>query len=57
VQYVATLTGITAAQTVQEAGLFNQATTGTLFAHQLTGAVALQTAQDSLQITWQVTFN
>jgi hypothetical protein len=56
-QYVATLTGITAATTVQEAGLFNQAATGTLFAHQLTGAVALQTAQDSLQITWQVTIN
>jgi hypothetical protein len=56
-QYVATLTGITAATTVQEAGLFNASTAGTLFAHQLTGAVSLQTAQDSLQITWQVTIN
>jgi hypothetical protein len=56
IQYVATLTGITGTVTAQEAGLFNQLTSGTLFAHQLTGAVALQSAQDSLQVTWQVTF-
>lgn len=54
IQYVATLTGLTGV-TVQEAGLFNAATAGTLFAHQLTGAVTLSTASDSLQITWQVT--
>lgn len=57
VQYVATLTGITASTTVQEAGLFSAATAGTLFAHQLTGAYALSQAADSLQITWQVTFS
>ena len=57
IQYQATLTGISAAVTVQEAGLFNAATAGTLFAHQLTGAVALSSASDSLQITWQVTFS
>jgi hypothetical protein len=57
VQYVATLTGITASVTVQEAGLFNAATSGTLFAHQLTGAVALNNSADSLQITWQITFS
>jgi hypothetical protein len=54
IQYVATLTGLTSV-TVQEAGLFNALTAGTLFAHQLTGAVTLSTASDSLQITWQVT--
>lgn len=57
IQYVATLTNITASTTVQEAGLFNQATGGTLFAHQLTGPVALASAADSLQITWQVSFS
>lgn len=55
IQYQATLTGLSAAVTVQEAGLFNAATAGTLFAHQLTGAVTLSSASDSLQITWQVT--
>lgn len=55
IQYVATLTGMTVSTTVQEAGLFNASTAGTLFAHQLTGAVALSTSSDSLQITWQVT--
>lgn len=57
IQYQATLTGLVAAATIQEAGLFNAATTGTLFAHQLTGAVTLSSASDSLQITWQVTIN
>lgn len=57
IQYVATLTGMTVSTTVQEAGLFNAATAGTLFAHQLTGAVTLSTSSDSLQITWQVTVN
>lgn len=56
IQYVATLTGLTASVTVQEAGLFNAVTGGTLFAHQLTGPVNLAQASDSLQITWQVTF-
>lgn len=56
VQYVATLTNITASTTIQEAGLFNQVSGGTLFAHQLTGAVALSSAADSLQVTWQVSF-
>jgi hypothetical protein len=58
IQYVATLTGISAATTIQEAGLFNQATAGgTLFAHQLTGAVNLASSSDSLQVTWQITFS
>lgn len=56
IQYVATLTGLTTPQTVQEAGLFSAVTGGTLFAHQLTGAVALSSVGDSLQITWQITF-
>lgn len=58
IQYVANLTGITSNPTIQEAGLFNQATAGgTLFAHQLTGAVNLASSSDSLQVTWQVTFS
>jgi hypothetical protein len=57
IQYVATLTGITASVTVQEAGLFNASTGGTLIAHQLTGPVQLAQSSDSLQITWQITFN
>lgn len=57
VQYQATLTGLSASRTVQEAGLFSALTGGTLFAHQLTGAVTLSSASDSLQITWQVTFS
>lgn len=57
IQYQATLTGITTAVTVQEAGLFSASTAGTLFAHQLTGAVSLSSTSDSLQITWQVTFS
>jgi hypothetical protein len=57
IQYVATLTGVTSNPTIQEAGLFSAVTGGTLFAHQLTGAVNLATSSDSLQITWQVTFS
>jgi hypothetical protein len=57
IQYQATLTGISSAVTIQEAGLFSAVTGGTLFAHQLTGAVALSSSSDSLQITWQVTFS
>lgn len=57
IQYVATLTGITASTTVQEAGLQSASTGGTLFAHQLTGAVTLSSTSDSLQVTWQVTIN
>lgn len=57
IQYQATLTGITSSTTVQEAGLLSAATGGTLFAHQLTGAVTLSSTSDSLQITWQVTLN
>jgi hypothetical protein len=57
IQYVATLTGVTSNPTIQEAGLFSAVTGGTLFAHQLTGAVNLATSSDSLQITWQVTIN
>jgi hypothetical protein len=57
IQYVATLTGVTTNPTIQEAGLFNAASAGTLFAHQLTGAVNLATSADSLQVTWQVTFS
>jgi hypothetical protein len=57
VQYVATLTGITASTTVQEAGLFSALTGGTLFAHQLTGAYPLAQTADQLQVTWQITFS
>jgi hypothetical protein len=57
IQYVANLSNITSTVTVQEAGLFNAATGGTLFAHQLTGAVTLSSSSDSLQVTWQVTFS
>jgi hypothetical protein len=56
IQYTATLTGIEAETTVQEAGLMSASSSGTLFAHQLTGAVTLSTITDSLQVTWQVTF-
>ncbi|MCU6709345.1 hypothetical protein M6D81_11565 [Paenibacillus sp. J5C_2022] len=55
VQYTATLTGLSAEVTVEEAGLFDADTGGTLFAHQLTGPVTLSSASDSLQVTWQVT--
>lgn len=57
IQYVSTLTGITASTTIQEAGLFSAATSGTLVAHQLTGAVTLSSSSDSLQVTWQITLN
>lgn len=57
IQYVATLTGVTNNPTVQEAGLFNGPSAGTLFAHQLTGAVNLATSADSIQVTWQVTLS
>jgi hypothetical protein len=57
VQYVSTLTGLTASTTIQEAGLFSAATAGKLFAHQLTGAYTLAQSADSLQVTWQVTYN
>lgn len=56
VQYIATLTGVTNNPTIQEAGLFNAATAGILVAHQLTGAVNLATAADSLEVTWKLTF-
>lgn len=57
VQYLANLTGITVPTTIQEAGLLSASTAGTLFAHQLTGAVTLSSTSDSLQITWQVTYS
>lgn len=60
IQYVASLTGGTPSGgdvIIQEVGLFNAATTGTLVCHQLTGAVTLSSSSDSLQITWQVTFS
>lgn len=53
IQYQATLSGITVATSVQEAGLMNAS--GTLIAHQLTGAQPLNTTSDSLQVTWQIT--
>lgn len=57
-QYVATLTNLLAQVTVNEAGLFNAASAGNLFAHQLTGAQTIgSSTSDSLQITWQVTIN
>jgi hypothetical protein len=55
VQYLSTLTGMTASTTVQEVGLFNQATAGTLIAHQLTGQqYTLASIGDKLQVTWQL---
>ncbi|TVY09975.1 hypothetical protein [Paenibacillus cremeus] len=57
IQYQATLTGVTSTPTIQECGLFSASSAGTLFAHQLTGAVTLSSSSDSLQITWQVTFS
>lgn len=58
VQYVATFTGITNTPTINEAGLFNAVTAGTLFAHQLvTPSVTLSTSADSLQITWTITIS
>jgi hypothetical protein len=57
ITYTATLTGVTSNPTIQEAGLFNASTAGTLFAHQLTGAVNLATSSDSLAVTWTVTFS
>jgi len=57
IQYQASLTGGTGNPTIQEAGLFSAVSAGTLFAHQLTGAVNLATAADSIQITWQVTLS
>jgi hypothetical protein len=57
IQYLATLTGITSATTIQEAGLFSAVTGGTLVAHQLTGSQPLNTSADSLQVTWQLTFS
>ena len=57
IQYVATLTGISAATTIQEAGLLSAATGGTLVAHQLTGAQPMNTSADSLVVTWQLQFN
>lgn len=41
--------------TVQEAGLFNASSAGTMFARWLTGAFA-KGASDSLTITWRLTF-
>lgn len=41
--------------TVQEAGLFNAAVAGTMFARWLTGAFA-KGSTDSLTVTWRLTF-
>lgn len=57
--YVATLTNISGGLpvTIQECGLFNATSTGTMFAHALTGAITLSSSSDSLQLTWNITFN
>lgn len=68
VQYLATITGITASVTINEAGLFNAATGGTLIAHKSGtagndgnpygfGTASLASSSDSLQVTWQLQFN
>jgi hypothetical protein len=58
IQYVSSLTNLTASTTIQEAGLFDASTVGNLRAHQLTGAQTIgSSTSDALQITWQVTFN
>lgn len=60
ISYYAQLTGITSPVTVQEAGLFDVASTTagafTLCAHLLTGAVALNSSSDSLAVTWTISF-
>lgn len=69
IQYQATITGITASVTINEAGLFNAATGGTLVAHKAGaagsdgngpygfGTASLSSSSDSLQVTWQISFN
>jgi len=63
IQYQGTLTGLTSTglTTVREIGLFGGLTSGgtgfTLYARQLTGDVQFQSSQDSLAITWQITFS
>lgn len=68
VQYQATITGITAPVTINEAGLFDAATGGTLVAHKAGpagndgapygfGTASLSSGNDSLQVTWQLQIN
>jgi hypothetical protein len=57
IQYVATLSGITAQTTINEVGLFDtlSSNTGVLSARQIiTNGVTLSSSSDSLQITWQI---
>jgi hypothetical protein len=42
--------------TITEAGLFSASVAGTMFAHQVFGAIT-KSAGDSLQVTWQVTIS
>lgn len=42
--------------TITEAGLFSDASAGTMFARQVFGAIT-KSAGDSLQVTWQVTIS
>ena len=42
--------------TITEAGLFSDASSGTMFARQVFGAITKSTG-DSLQVTWQVTIS
>lgn len=58
IQYVASLTGLTSSQTIQEVGLFDAASAGNLRAHILTGAQTIgANTSDQLNVTWQITLN
>lgn len=54
VELVATFAAGTGTGTIEEVGIFNDATTGTMFARYLTGTIT-KGASDSIQITWKVT--
>ena len=61
VTYVGSITGVSSSvavpQTIREVGIFPASTGNTIIAHQGTGDVALTSVNDSLQITWQITFS
>lgn len=63
IQYQGTITGLTSTglTTIREVGLFGGITSGgvgfTLYARQTTGDVQFTSSQDSLAITWQITFS
>lgn len=56
IRYTGTLSGVTNNPTIQEVGLLNASSAGSLIAHQLTGAVNLAGTSDSLAIQWDLQF-